>query len=317
MNVKTGTQTWSDAPQNPRFKSDGIQMMSPKDREKVLGDKDLGTHLNQIVDPNWIDPALTRKVGGDELDRDAFLQMFLAQLRNQDPFNPLESHDLAAQLAQFTSLEKLNSIDEGIAGMANKANPTQSFEALNFIGKTIQGDSSKIIRMDEESAHQIEFNLAGNAQSADISIRDAMGREIRRMEARDLTSGPNSITWDGRIDSGSMATPGEYAVIIEAKNAADQRIHAETKFQGKVTGVNFTAQGPVLMLGKQTVRMSDVRGIMDESILSEPNKQVNKIENVKNVELGEKEGEASIGGMGSSLQNIGMSQDLINKLGQE
>src|SRR5688500_17684299 len=118
MNVKTGTKTWSTAEQTSSMKGDGKNTLSAQDRQKILGEEDLGTHLNKIADPNWVDPAKMRKVGNSELDKDAFLKLFLAQLKNQDPTNPMESHELAAQLAQFSSLEKLNNIDTGIAGMA-------------------------------------------------------------------------------------------------------------------------------------------------------------------------------------------------------
>src|SRR5690606_22005598 len=108
ISIKGGTQTWSNAEQQSSLRGDGTQNMSAADREKILGDKDLGEYLNKIADPNWIDPKKARQVGGTELDKDAFLKLFLAQLKNQDPMNTMDSHELAAQLAQFTSLEKLN-----------------------------------------------------------------------------------------------------------------------------------------------------------------------------------------------------------------
>src|SRR5690606_24137277 len=126
------------------------QSMSAADRDQVLGEKDLGEYLNKVADPNWIDPKKARQVGGTELDKDAFLKLFLAQLKNQDPTNTMDSHELAAQLAQFTSLEKLNSIDEGIGGLAKQNSGVQNFDVLQMVGKTVTTDSSKIIRSDEK-----------------------------------------------------------------------------------------------------------------------------------------------------------------------
>ena len=44
------------------------------------------------------------------LDKDTFLTLMVAQLRNQDPMNPTDSAEFLAQTAQFTSLEKLEQV---------------------------------------------------------------------------------------------------------------------------------------------------------------------------------------------------------------
>ena len=49
----------------------------------------------------------------NELDRDAFLKILVAQLQNQDPLNPIEDQDFIAQLAQFSTLEQMQTLNEG------------------------------------------------------------------------------------------------------------------------------------------------------------------------------------------------------------
>ena len=48
------------------------------------------------------------------LGRDDFLKMLLAQLENQDPLDPQDATEFTAQLATFSMLEQLVSIQEGI-----------------------------------------------------------------------------------------------------------------------------------------------------------------------------------------------------------
>ncbi len=53
----------------------------------------------------------TSNVGNADVSKDAFLQLFVTQLQNQDPMSPLEGHEFIAQLAQFSSLEQLTSLN--------------------------------------------------------------------------------------------------------------------------------------------------------------------------------------------------------------
>ncbi|MEQ1664432.1 MAG: flagellar hook capping FlgD N-terminal domain-containing protein [Bdellovibrionales bacterium] len=311
IGVKGGTQTWSTAQQQSSLKGDGVQSMSAKEKDSVLGDQELGDYLNKVADPNWVDPTKTRRVGNSELDKDAFLKLFLAQLKNQDPTNPMQSHELAAQLAQFTSLEKLNNIDTGISAMNKKDDPSKSYDALNLIGKAVGGDSSKIFRGDIKSKHDVTFNLGAAATEVELSVRNSAGQEVKKLIAHNLKPGPNKVNWDGMIDSGAAAQEGEYNVVISAKNSVGQKIAAETKFEGRVSGVNFTAEGPVLMVGKQSIKMSDVKKIFDPSELKAEATLAQTIavagKDAKNLV-------SNSSGMGGSLENVGMSQDLINKL---
>jgi len=55
--------------------------------------------------------AATRREG---LGRDAFLQLLVTQLQHQDPTQPLKDGEFIAQLAQFSSLEQLTSIQQSL-----------------------------------------------------------------------------------------------------------------------------------------------------------------------------------------------------------
>jgi flagellar basal-body rod modification protein FlgD len=66
------------------------------------------------------------------VSQDEFLQLFVAQLKNQDPMDPLKGHEFIAQLAQFSSLEQLTNLNSSFAD-------TLKFQQLSggseFIGK--------------------------------------------------------------------------------------------------------------------------------------------------------------------------------------
>ena len=76
--------------------------------------------------------AASGLTGGREskLGQDAFLQLLTTQLANQDPLQPQENGEFLAQLAQFSSLEKLTSIETSIKELAT------AFKTLASIPET-------------------------------------------------------------------------------------------------------------------------------------------------------------------------------------
>ena len=54
-----------------------------------------------------------------ELGKTEFLKLLVTQLQNQDPMNPVNNEEFIAQLATFSSLEQLISINEGVSKLAN------------------------------------------------------------------------------------------------------------------------------------------------------------------------------------------------------
>lgn len=334
MDVKTGTKAWSEATQRSDFEKEKSNSMSAQEKAKFFDGENIGDVLNKVADPNWVDPTKKlRTVGDATLDKDAFLKLLLTQLKNQDPTNPMKSHEMAAQLAQFTSLEKLTNIDSGIADLKKVQTPTQNFEALSLIGKAVSGDSSKVIRTEGDKVHDIRFNLAADSQAVDISILNGQGEEIRHLTFNGLKEGKNEVSWNGLMEDGTEARAGSYQVKIDAKASNGQSIYAETKFDGVITGVNFAPTGPVLMIGNQSVSLSDIDKIIDPKTMApaqiqelrsgdkaaiQPDNEESQTQSKKSVAVDkskERGGKKEV--YQSNLDNVAMSQGMINKISDD
>lgn len=328
INITRKTQAFSTAEQQSSLKPEQDKAVNARQWQEAFGEKDLGEVLNKAADPNWIDPAKKQRSPNDEMGKDAFMRMLLEQMKNQDPTNPLKSHEMGAQLAQFTQLEKLDSIDAGIAKMTEAAQPKHQFDALNLIGKVVSGDSGKIFRTSTKEDHEVSYQLAADAQKVKVKIKDANQNVIRELDFSNVEKGRQSFEWKGLGDDGREARPGNYTVEIEARGANGNKLAAQTSFEGKVTGVNYTNQGPVLMVGKQTLRLSDVRKIIDPNVQSQE-EQVTGMRADK-AEVKADEGPETAIGLpkdiariedteisGGNLEDVGMSREMINHLNKE
>jgi flagellar basal-body rod modification protein FlgD len=314
--IKTGTQTFSTTPQNGFENTSGKETISAADKEKFFNNENLGDVLNKVADPNYVEPSKMRKVGNNDLDKDSFLKLLLAQLKNQDPTSPMQSHEMAAQLAQFSSLESLNNIDRSVKDLNNTKNPNLDFDALKLIGKAVESDSSKLLRNDFEDTHEIQFSLISDAKNVDVKIKDAAGNLIKEVSLTGLKKGSNEFKWNGLLEDGSKARPGDYKVEFTAQSSSGQQLAVDTKSKGIITGVNFTSSGAMLMLGKQSIRMSDIKSIVDPKVGLQSKEGVNQIKDsdIKSKKIDNKEVLAQSGG---GLSDVAMSREMVSRVKKE
>lgn len=328
MNTKLGVNAFGTT-QGATATNNPSSNISALDKNKI-GGENVGEVLNKIADPNWVDPSKKmRTAGNPNLDKDAFFKLMIAQMKNQDPTNPLKSHEMAAQLANFSSLEQMQNMNATLTEMKNGQKPVENFQALNLIGKAVAGDSAKLVRAAGEREHDFRFNLPVDVSQATIKVRNGDGDIVRSYDMKNLKQGENKITWNGEDDKGNKMPPGDYDFFIEAKDASGKKIAVKTDFDGLITGVNYTPEGPVLLVGNQTIRMRDVKKITDPRL----KKNDQKINDVTSLDLKKQEaaGETKKEGNGESkvssapapaakskiLDDVGLSRDMMEKIAKE
>lgn len=242
------------------FKSDQSKTIDANLMKKHFGDKNIGQILNDVADPNNSQNKKVRNVN-NKMGKDAFMKLLLTQLKNQDPMSPLESHDMAAQLAQFSSLEKLDGISTGIGKLSQSTTKNTSYDSLNLIGKIISGDSSKILRDVSGESHEINFSVDKPVKTVKIEVINQVGETVFSEELGNIDKGKHSVNWNGIGPTGVDAPVGDYAVVVAAVNSDGKTVPVNTQFTGQVTGVNFSAKGPILLVGKRQIPLNEVKKI--------------------------------------------------------
>lgn len=94
-------------------------------------------------DPNgYYSTSTTSTAASGNLDKNAFLKMLVTQLQHQDPMNPMEDKDFIAQMAQFSSLEQMQQMNDKLDAIAYGNVENQLTYATTFVGRTVTAQGS-------------------------------------------------------------------------------------------------------------------------------------------------------------------------------
>jgi flagellar basal-body rod modification protein FlgD len=72
------------------------------------------------------------------VSKDDFLNLFVTQMKYQNPLNPMDNTEFTAQLAQFSSLEQLTNINSQLTDLLSYQNSLHNTLTASFIGKNVK-----------------------------------------------------------------------------------------------------------------------------------------------------------------------------------
>jgi len=200
------------------------------------------------------------KSSNDSLNKNDFLQLLVAQMKNQDPINPLKSTEFATQLAQFNSVEQLVNLNSGLSSLENSQNTMgaglNNTLAASLVGKSVKAMTNTIYTKAGAST-DINFNLFQPAPNVTISIKDASGNTVRTEQLKNLMSGDHKWNWNGKDSSGNSVPEGIYSVQIDAKNG-ESTVKTYNFINGDATKVKYSGKGVELKVDNIYVKLGDV-----------------------------------------------------------
>jgi flagellar basal-body rod modification protein FlgD len=182
------------------------------------------------------------------MNRDDFLKLLVAQLKNQDPLKPQDNTEFVAQLAQFSSLEATMGINDRLDMLTLQSRGQSNTEAISMVGKTVTVRGSNLTSDGSGTAVPIRFTQDAASASTTVTIRDQSGSTVRIMDLGAQKAGIVSKNWDGRNNNGLIQPAGSYSMTVTAKDANDAAISVTQQASGTVDSVSFDQGYPVLHL---------------------------------------------------------------------
>ena len=191
--------------------------------------------------------------------QDRFLSLLVAQMKNQDPLNPLDNAQVTSQLAQLSTVQGIENMNASLAALATSLGGNQMAQSANLIGRNVlvPGNAVSPVALQDVMG----FEITRPADKVTLTILDAAGAQVRNLDLGPREAGLNVLAWDGLTDSGTRAPGGAYQFKINAVQGG-QSVSSTALHLGAVNSVSQGSQGVKLNLsGNESVGYADIRQI--------------------------------------------------------
>ncbi|MCF4994465.1 flagellar hook assembly protein FlgD [Pseudomonas syringae] len=199
--------------------------------------------------------------GNQALGKDAFLQLLVTQLKNQNPLDPQDNSEFVAQLAQFSSLEGITTLNDTVTGIAGNYNSSQALQASSLVGRSVIAQTNKAVVDSSKSFNGLV--VVPSSAAVTLKITDSEGKAVRTIDMGTQNAGQADFIWDGKNDAGETVANGTYNFAANATYDG-QATSLVTYLPATVNSVTISQTGGELMLnlaGLGSVALSEVQTI--------------------------------------------------------
>jgi flagellar basal-body rod modification protein FlgD len=195
-----------------------------------------------------------------DVSENRFLTLLTAQLKNQDPLNPMDNAQMTSQLAQISTVNGIEKLNSTLEKLMSNSTDTQAVQAAAMLGHSVLVEGTKLsVAEGGQTVGGVDMPQA--VDNATLTITDANGLVIRTIEMGALNEGLTDFVWDGKNNAGAQVAAGDYQFSVKATQ--DGKSITSTALElATVSGVLRDSTGIKLELGASgNVALGDIRQI--------------------------------------------------------
>ncbi len=198
----------------------------------------------------------------NELGQSAFLELMIAQLENQDPLSPQENTEFIAQLAQFSSVESLDKLNNNFDSFANNFVANQALQASTLVGRSVTVPSDKT-NLTLGGVVNASVDLPTSVADVSIKIYSEEGRLIDQINTGPQTAGEMILRWDGMNAEVNGDLIDWQSQIEDGADAGNYRFEVTAQIDGKETELDTALSANVnsVTLGADGVLTLNLAGV--------------------------------------------------------
>ena len=195
----------------------------------------------------------------DGMGQADFLRLMTEQMKNQDPLNPLKGNEFLGQLAQFSTVQGIENMQQAMTAMASVMENDQSLRAATLVGRDALVEVDKV-KLAEGAGANGEI-VAAHSGPVQLEVVGAGGQVVRRISVEAAGAGPVQFAWDGKDGDGNALPAGTYT-FRASSGSGDSSEALGVRMAARIDSVSIEPTGLVLNLaGLGSMPLSSVRRI--------------------------------------------------------
>ncbi len=201
--------------------------------------------------------AMKSEIG---MNKDDFLQLFIAQLQNQDPLNPQDSSEFLTQLAQLTQVEQSYNSTAALEKLLTAQDNSLAMTSVSLIGKEVTALGNQAV-FDGTNPASLTYQMPASTTDTTLTIYNGSGQAVKVVDLGSVASGKGTYQWDGTDGQGNTLTSGAYSFAISGTDATGDVQTATTYTTGVADGIRFDNGTAYVTIGAVSVPFADVTAV--------------------------------------------------------
>lgn len=189
--------------------------------------------------------------------QDQFLTLLVAQLKNQDPTQPMDNAQLTSQMAQISTVSGIEKLNSTVESVTSQFASMQMLQGATMIGHTVLSEGNTM-SLTKEGKGTAAFDLEASASNATVTITNAAGQVVDTLDLGTAAAGRNYFTWDGSKYTGDTSS---LRFKVTATNGTAQ-VKATTLAPNAVVATSISNGALMLELSNgQSINYNSVKAV--------------------------------------------------------
>ena len=194
------------------------------------------------------------------MGKNDFMNLFLTQMSNQSPTDPMDSGAMMAQLAQLGSMEQLENLNAGMNRLNASQRNISRFQALQFLEKDVMSETDQV-SLTQSNGKPVYYSLDRDVDNLKVIVEEKDGSPVFSQSLGLVQAGRHEFVWDGKNDAGTLMGDGKYNVRFVAGYADGSSSLIKGYNMGKVSRVEYRNGEPWVQTSGGMLPISRVKTV--------------------------------------------------------
>lgn len=125
---------------------------------------------------------------------DRFLRLLVAQMKNQDPLNPLDNAQVTSQMAQISTVQGVEKLNASLQEVTGQVQRMQALQGASLVGTRVLVPGDRI-GIEADGLGRGAYELAGAADSVRVEILSSAGEVLGTLNQGAQSNGQRGFEW--------------------------------------------------------------------------------------------------------------------------